>query len=215
MVSIANVLYATRAARLRTPQETLGATEMSLLDSEKNYYVVLGASEDAAQADIERLYKRLAKRHHPDRGGSAEKMKAVNEAYRVLGNEAARLAYDTQRQRHRQSVAAAAPPFFTPPTLLEDSVSGRLAGAMWWLIGGLVFLFLVRFFYLRFLWPILALAAFVVLIGVWKIRKALVFGRKTFAPSHLVRRYVWAQEAAFWLVMCSGAYGIYLVMSAI
>jgi hypothetical protein len=188
---------------------------MSLPDGEKNYYVVLGASEDASQAEIERLYKRLAKRHHPDRGGSAEKMKAVNEAYRMLGNEAARLAYDTQRQRHRQSVNAAVLPFSIPPTLLEDSVSGRLAGAMWWLIGGLVFLFLVRFFYLRFLWPVFALAAFVVLVGVWKIRKALVFGRKTFAPSHPVRRYVWAQEAAFWLVMCSGAYGIYLVMSAI
>jgi hypothetical protein len=86
---------------------------------------------------------------------------------------------------------------------------------MWWLLGGLVSLFLVRFFYLRFLWPVFALAAFVVLIGVWKIRMALVFGRKTFAPTHPVRRHVWAQEAAFWLVICSGAYGIYLVMSAI
>src|SRR5712691_5215729 len=59
-------------------EKILGATEMRLSDGEKNYYVVLGASEDASQAEIERLYKRLAKRHHPDRGGSAEKMKAVN-----------------------------------------------------------------------------------------------------------------------------------------
>src|SRR5437773_190149 len=100
---------------------------MSPPDGEKNYYVILGASQDASQGEIERLYRRLAKRHHPDRGGSAEKMKAVNEAYRMLGNEAARLAYDMQRQRPRQSAAAAVPPFSTPPTLLEDTVSGRLA----------------------------------------------------------------------------------------
>lgn len=188
---------------------------MSHPDAEKNYYVVLGASKDASQVEIERLYKRLAKRHHPDRGGSAEKMKAVNEAYRVLGNEAARRAYDTQRPRHPQSFDADVPPFSIPPTMLEDTFSGRLAGAMWWLIGGLVFLFLVKFFYLRFLWPVFALAAIVVLVGVGKIRSALVFGRKSLAPSHPLRRYVWAQEPAFWLVVCSGAYGIYLVMSAI
>ncbi|MGH9904850.1 MAG: J domain-containing protein, partial [Pyrinomonadaceae bacterium] len=38
-------------------------------DAEKNYYVVLGASADDSQVEIERLYKRLARRHHPDRGG--------------------------------------------------------------------------------------------------------------------------------------------------
>lgn len=203
---------------------------MSHPEAEKNYYVVLGASKDASRVEIERLYKRLARQHHPDRGGSAEKMKAVNEAYsvlgneaaraaydkayRVLGNEAARRAYDMQRPQP-QSFDPDAPPFSIPPTLLEDSFSGRLAGAMWWLMGGLVFLFLVKFFYLRFLWPVFALAAIVVLFGVWKIRVALVFGRKSLAPSHPLRRYAWAQEAAFWLVMYSGAYGIYLVMRAI
>ncbi len=184
-------------------------------DLEKNYYFVLGASEDDSQVEIERLYKRLAKRHHPDRGGSAEKMKAVNEAYRVLGNETARHAYDAQRPRHLKSFDADTSPFSVPPVLLEDTFSGRLAGAMWWLMGGLVFLFLVKFFYLRFLWPVFALAVIVVLVGVWKIRAALVFGRESLASSHPLRRYFGAQEAAFWLVMCGGAYGIYLVLRAI
>jgi DnaJ-like protein len=184
-------------------------------DVEKNYYFVLGASEEDSQVEIERLYKRLAKRHHPDHGGSAEKMKAVNEAYRVLGNEAARRAYDTQRQPHLRSFDTDATRFSIPPTLLEENFSGRLAVAMWWLIGGLVFLFLVKFFYLRFLWPVFALAAIVVLVGVWKIRAALVFGRTSLALSHPLRRYFGAQEAAFWLVMCGGAYGIYLVLNAI
>jgi DnaJ domain len=188
---------------------------MSRPNAEKNYYVVLGASEDDSQAEIERLYKRLARRHHPDRGGSAEKMKAINEAYRVLGNEASRHAYDAQRPRHLKSFAADTSPLSVPPVLLEDTFSGRLAAAIWWLMGGLVFLFVVRIFYLRFLWPVLVLAAIVVLVGVWKIRVALVFGRRGLAPSHPLRRYLGAQEAAFWLVMCGSAYGLYLVLSAI
>jgi len=43
----------------------------------KNYYEILGAAEDAAQDVIERLYKRIAKQHHPDRGGDEEDMKAI------------------------------------------------------------------------------------------------------------------------------------------
>ena len=44
---------------------------MSHPDVEKDYYSILGAGETASPDEIERLYKRLAKRHHPDRGGSA------------------------------------------------------------------------------------------------------------------------------------------------
>ena len=35
----------------------------------KDYYALLGASEDASPREIERLYKRLAHQRHPDRGG--------------------------------------------------------------------------------------------------------------------------------------------------
>lgn len=188
---------------------------MSRPDKEKNYYVVLGASENDSQVEIERLYKRLARRHHPDRGGSAEKMKAINEAYRILGNETSRHAYDAQRPRHLKSVDANTSPLSVPPVLLEDTFSGRLAAAIWWLMGGLVFLFVVRIFYLRYLWPVLVLAAIVVLVGVWKIRAALVLGRRSLAPSHPLRRSFGAQEATFWLLMCFCAYGIYLVLRAI
>jgi curved DNA-binding protein CbpA len=44
---------------------------MSDLDVEKDYYSILGAETTASQDEIERLYKRLAKRHHPDRGPCA------------------------------------------------------------------------------------------------------------------------------------------------
>jgi DnaJ-class molecular chaperone len=78
-----------------------------------NYYAILGAGENASQEELERLYKRLAMRHHPDRGGDAEYMKAINEAYRVLGNEAMRHAYDASgllvhhRSHRLQSISPA------------------------------------------------------------------------------------------------------------
>ena len=63
---------------------------MSQLDSQKDYYAILGANERTPQGELERLYKRMAARRHPDRGGSEEEMKSLNEAYSVLRNAEAR-----------------------------------------------------------------------------------------------------------------------------
>ena len=48
---------------------------MSQRDTEKDYYSILGVEATASQDEIERRFKRLALRHHPDRGGDAEEMK--------------------------------------------------------------------------------------------------------------------------------------------
>jgi len=188
---------------------------MSHPDAGKDYYSILGATEATSQAEIERLYKRLAMRHHPDRGGDPEEMKALNEAYRVLGDEAARRSYDAQHRPHRNPLNAAEETLSPPPALLEDTVSGRLVSAAFFLLAGLVFLFLLRFYYIRFMWPLFVLAAFVVLIGVRKIHAALVYARAGVASSHPMRRYVRVQEMAFWLIVCACVYGIYLMLRAI
>ena len=188
---------------------------MSHSDVEKDYYSILGAGETASPDEIERLYKRLARRHHPDRGGDVEEMKAINEAYRVLGNAATRRAYDSRRQRSNDALSAVAPPLSPPSALLPDTVPGRLVGALCFLLAGLVLLFLVRIYYIRFMWPFLLIAAFVVIFGVWKVHTVMVFAQKSVAPSHPARRYVWVQELVFWSIVCVGAYGIYLLMSAI
>jgi len=180
---------------------------------EKNYYTILGADEDAAQRDIERHYKRLAVRHHPDRGGDEEEMKAINEAYRVLGSEASRRAYDSGRNTHRVREHDA--PRRTSPSAQADAIGGRVVGAGLCLFVGLVLLLLVRFQYIWFLWPLAILAAFVVFVGVWMAHAALVFARESFAPTHPARRFVWAQETAFWSFVCAGGYGLYLIMSAV
>jgi len=181
----------------------------------KDYYSILGAEQTTSQHEIERLYKRLAKQHHPDRGGDTEEMKAINEAFRVLGNAATRRTYDSLLQRRTDDFSAVGPPLSPPSSLLSDTVPGRLLGAFLFLLAGLVFLFLVRIYYIRFMWPILLAALLVVIFGVWKVHAVIVFARKRLAPSHRIRRYAWVQELLFWSAACAAAYGIYTLMRAI
>ena len=188
---------------------------MSTRGKEQDYYSILGASETASQREIERLYKILARRHHPDRGGDAEEMKAINEAYRVLGNADARRSYDSTRQADYEAPRAVTPPLSSPSSFLPDSALGRLTSASFFLLGALIFLFLVRIYYIRFMWPLLIVAVLGVVYGIWKVHKAMVFARKSFGESHSAWAYVWLQELIFWSVVCGAAIGIYLLMRGI
>jgi DnaJ-class molecular chaperone len=47
---------------------------------------VLGISKDATEQEIKSAYKTLAKKHHPDKGGSEASFKELNEAYVKLTN---------------------------------------------------------------------------------------------------------------------------------
>lgn len=64
----------------------------------KDYYAILGVDKSAAQEDIRKAYRKLAKQYHPDvnKGDkkSEEKFKDVSEAYEVLGDEEKRKKYD-------------------------------------------------------------------------------------------------------------------------
>ncbi len=60
----------------------------------KNYYDTLGVNSNASQDEIKKAFRKLSMKHHPDRGGSEEKFKEINEAYSVLGNVQLRQEYD-------------------------------------------------------------------------------------------------------------------------
>jgi len=60
----------------------------------KDYYGILGVSKDAKADEIKTAFRKLAHKHHPDKGGDANKFKEINEAYQVLGNEQKRKQYD-------------------------------------------------------------------------------------------------------------------------
>jgi DnaJ-class molecular chaperone len=77
--------------------------------SQADYYTVLGVSQSAAPEEIKSAYRKLAFEYHPDRTGgdpeSADRMKAVNEAYAVLSDDQKRREYDTLRSRFGASAA--------------------------------------------------------------------------------------------------------------
>lgn len=67
----------------------------------KDYYQVLGVSQDAGQEQIRAAYRKLALQYHPDRNRedpeALDKMKTINEAYAVLSDQEKRKEYDTYR----------------------------------------------------------------------------------------------------------------------
>lgn len=63
-----------------------------------NYYEVLGVKKDANADEIKKAFRRLARKHHPDAGGSEEKFKEINEAYEVLSDAEKRAQYDQYGQ---------------------------------------------------------------------------------------------------------------------
>jgi transposase InsO family protein len=184
-------------------------------DSEpgKDYYSILGAGRDATREEIERRYKRLAQRHHPDRGGDEEEMKSINEAWRVLGNADSRRAYDSARARRREVYRRHAP--VSSPAAKADPLSGRIVGAGLCVFVGLVLLFLVKAHYVVFLWPLALLALGIVGFGILMAHGALMFAREQVAPAHPMRRFVWAQEVLFWSCVGAGGYGVYLALAAV
>ncbi|MBZ1356543.1 MAG: molecular chaperone DnaJ [Candidatus Nealsonbacteria bacterium] len=61
----------------------------------KDYYKILGVSNNASKEDIKKAYRKLAHKYHPDKaGGNEGKFKEINEAYQVLSDESKRSQYD-------------------------------------------------------------------------------------------------------------------------
>lgn len=59
-----------------------------------DYYSVLGVSRDAPPADIKKAYRRLASKHHPDKGGDKAKFQEIQVAYDTLIDPQKRQQYD-------------------------------------------------------------------------------------------------------------------------
>lgn len=183
---------------------------MSRFDAGKDYYSILGADLDASQDEIYRRYKRLAVRHHPDRGGDEEEMKSLNEAYRVLGDVAARREYDVERQKNDATGESFAWPNASPPARV-DLFTGQWVGAILFIAVGLVLALLVRFQWIWFLWPLAILASFLVFVGLLLAHAAM---RRV--GNHRKSSRAWlgvTLEVAFWAAVIGGGYGIYLIIS--
>ena len=63
----------------------------------KEYYQILGVSRDATQEDIQKAYRKLARKYHPDvnqEAGAEARFKEFGEAHDVLKDPAKRAKYD-------------------------------------------------------------------------------------------------------------------------
>ncbi len=75
----------------------------------KNYYEILEIDRKASPEIIEKAYKTLVKKYHPDlqaeneKGLYEEKIKEINEAYEVLSNEEQRKIYDSSLQDEEEN----------------------------------------------------------------------------------------------------------------
>jgi molecular chaperone DnaJ len=66
--------------------------------TQKDYYKVLGVDRQAKPEQIRKVYRRLARKHHPDLNpgnkAAEERFKEIQEAYEVLSDERKRKIYD-------------------------------------------------------------------------------------------------------------------------
>lgn len=184
---------------------------MSQHESQSDYYAILGATEGASRSDIDKLYKRLAARRHPDRGGSEEEMKLLNEAYATLKDEVKRREYDARRVRPGPAVFR---PVSAPPAQ-DIGIFGHCLSAFLCLLLGLFLLFLVRIHWFWFLWPLAILAVFVILFGVMMARSAMITVNASLSATNPLRRHTRLQEAMFWSVVAGGTYGVYLLLTSV
>ena len=59
-----------------------------------NYYATLGLERSASADEIKSAYRKLAMKHHPDRGGDEKKFQEITEAYETLGDPNKKAFYD-------------------------------------------------------------------------------------------------------------------------
>jgi molecular chaperone DnaJ len=89
----------------------------------KNYYEILGVSEDATQDDIKKAYRKLSKQYHPDVNPEGEeKFKDIAEAYDNIGEPKKREDYNMRRNNPFAEMGGGG---FDIHSMFEQMVNGQ------------------------------------------------------------------------------------------
>lgn len=79
----------------------------------KDYYKSLGVARDSSKEEIQRAYRKLARKYHPDVNRSPEaeaRFKEINEAYEVLKDKEKRTKYDRFGSAWKRAQQTGGPP---------------------------------------------------------------------------------------------------------
>ncbi len=79
----------------------------------QDYYAALGVGKKASQDEIQKAFRKLARKHHPDISKSSEsenRFKEINEAYEVLKDPDKRARYDQFGSAWKQAQRTGSPP---------------------------------------------------------------------------------------------------------
>jgi curved DNA-binding protein CbpA len=182
---------------------------MRKFDASKDYYSVMGVSEDASKEDVDRAFRSEARKRHPDGGGSEEEMKSLNDAHDVLSDPDTRKAYDAERKPNRIAYGSSAA--FDPEAasragtmgiVVKDvDLAGLLMGAATAFGIGIPLLLLVEMQWVFFLWPLRILSLGALLLGVLMAHSALRVKHRNMRqakPGYSRARFA-LHEIAFWL----------------
>jgi curved DNA-binding protein len=99
----------------------------------------LGVSRDASREDIQRAYRKLARKYHPDlnkSAGSEDRFKEINEAYEVLKDPEKRQKYDQLGSDWQQGDNFRPPPGWEHNFDFGSGSQGRRENFVWGSEGG-------------------------------------------------------------------------------
>jgi DnaJ-class molecular chaperone len=66
--------------------------------SNEDYYKILNVSKTSSLEEIKQAFKKLAREHHPDKGGDTQKFQQIQKAYETLTDPQKRQEYDSPSQ---------------------------------------------------------------------------------------------------------------------
>jgi hypothetical protein len=104
-----------------------------------DYYDVLQVSPHADAEVIEKAYRALISKHHPDKGGDTRRAQQLNEAHDVIGDPSKRAAYNREwASRQRRTAPPSRNPSSATVTATRSAPSGRRRQPAWpgaWVVG--------------------------------------------------------------------------------
>ncbi len=112
------------SAWLPAPCHIANVKEHGRMSVAQDYYAILGLQPDAGREDINRAYRKVALRLHPDKNpgdaGAAERFQMLHEAYSVLNDQDLRRLYDRKRLLEQERGARDAQSHAKRRTMRED-----------------------------------------------------------------------------------------------